>query len=333
MKKLVALLSVILLLAVSLTACTPKNETPAPSPAATGTVRVATIAGPTGIGMAHLMDAQEQGTAKNTYEFSTVASAPDQIIPLLSTDKVDIAALPTNVAANLYNKTNGKVTLLAVNTLGVLYMLENGNTIQSVEDLRGKTIYTSGQGANPEFVLNYVLRENGIDPTTDVTIKFVADNAELPALMKDGTATVAMVPQPVATTITSKNKNVRVALSMNDVWEAAAGSENKLMMGCVVVRTEFLKNNPGIVKTFLEEYQVSIKKANEDPHQTGRLCALNGIVGVAMIAEKAIPYCQITYIAGKDMKAQIQKYYTVLYEANPQSIGGKMPDDGFYYLG
>ncbi len=333
MKKLISLLCVVLLLALSLTACTPKTD-PNPQPSETATtVRVATIAGPTGIGMAHLMEAQSQKTAKNTYDFKEVASAPDQVVPLLTTGEVDIAALPTNVAANLYNKTNGKIQLLAVNTLGVLYLLENGNDIQSVEDLRGKTIYTSGQGANPEFVLNYVLEANGINPETDVTIEFVAENTELAALMANGTAKIAMVPQPVATTITNKNENIRTALSINDVWEAAAGSENKLMMGCVVVRTEFLKEHPEEVKTFLQEYEASINKAIADPRATGSLCALHGIGAVGAVIAKAIPYCNLTFVTGETMKTQINKYYSVLFEANPQSIGGAMPNDDFYYQG
>lgn len=334
MKKFVCLLCVALLLVLSLTACT--NE-PAPTPDDTTTVkakvRIATIAGPTGMGMAHLMENADAGTTKNEYEFASVATAPDQVFPKLTNSEVDIAALPTNVAANLYNKTNGKIKLLAINTLGVLYMLENGTQIQSVADLRGKTIYSTGQGANPEFILNYVLKENGIDPATDVTIKFVKENEELAALMANGTATVAMVPQPVATTITNKNKDVRIALSMNDAWEAVAGEENKLMMGCVVVRTEFLNENPEAVATFLSEYEDSIKKANADAKGTGRLCALHGIVGVAAVAQKAIPYCGLTFVSGETMKTQINKYYSVLFEANPQSIGGSMPDDGFYHLG
>lgn len=327
MKKIVALLSVLLLVVALTTAC----STVKPDNTAPVTVRVAAIQGPTGIGMVHLMEAAENKQSELTYEFST-HSAPDQVSPLLINKSADIAALPTNVAANLYSKTNGGVKILAVNTLGVLYMLENGNTIQTVEDLRGKTIYSTGQGANPEYILNYVLKENGIDPAADVTIKFVAENQELIPLIKNGEATVAMVPQPFVSTVTTQVPSARIALSMNDAWEAVAGAENKLMMGCVVVRTEFLENHPKEVKTFLKEYKASIEKTT-DVDATAQLCEEKGIIPKAAIAKKAIPYCELTFVSGQTMKEQISKYYSVLFEANPKSIGGALPDDAFYYVG
>ncbi len=322
MKKIISLCSALLLLITLLTACSGVNTTPK-------TVRIAAIQGPTGIGMVHLMDAAAENTTENTYEFS-VSSAPTEVGPKLTNGDVDIAALPTNMAVSLYNKTNGGVRLLAVNTLGVLYMLENGNTIQSVDDLKGKTIYTTGQGANPEYVLNYVLKENGINPATDVTIKFVSENTELATLMVSGDATIAMVPQPAVSTIITQNADIRIALSMNDQWEAVAGEENKLMMGCVAVRTEFLENHPKEVEAFLNEYKSSIEKTT-DVDATAALCEEYGIIPKAAIAKKAIPYCELTFVSGAEMKAQITKYYSVLFDANPTSIGGKLPDDTFYY--
>lgn len=324
MKKLISLCSLLLLLVAMLAGCSTVDTTPT-------TVRVAAIQGPTGIGMVHLMDAAADKETENTYDFS-VSSAPDAVGPKLTSGEVDIAAIPTNMAANLYNKTSGKVRLLAVNTLGVLYMLENGNEIQSAADLKGKTIYTSGQGANPEYILNYVLKQNNIDPATDVEIKFAADNTELATLMVSGTATIAMVPQPAVTTIMTQNADVRIALSMNDEWEAVAGEENKLMMGCVAVRTEFLEQHPKEVEAFLKEYEASIEKTG-DVDATAALCEEFGIVPKAAVAKKAIPYCQLTFVSGTEMKAQIAKYYSVLYEANPASIGGALPDDAFYYVG
>ncbi|MBR2338481.1 MAG: ABC transporter substrate-binding protein [Clostridia bacterium] len=325
MKKLISLLCAVLLLVAICSGCSATNST---TPI---TVRVAAIQGPTGIGMVHLMDAAANNSTAVTYDFS-VSSAPTEVGPKLTNGDIDIAALPTNMAATLYNKTSGNIRLLAVNTLGVLYMLENGNTIQSVADLRGKTIYTSGQGANPEYVLNYVLKQNGIDPTTDVTIKFVAENTELATLMLKGDATVAMVPQPVVSSITAQNGDIRIALSMNDAWEAVAGEENKLMMGCVAVRKEFLENHPKEVETFLSEYKTAIEKTS-DVDTTAALCEEYGIIPKAAIAKKAIPYCELTFVSGTTMKEQIAKYYSVLFESNPQSIGGKLPDEAFYYAG
>lgn len=325
MKKLIALLSTLLLLVTLATACnTVKTEEPL-------SVRIATIQGPTGIGMVHLMKAADNKETELNYAFSTY-STPDDARAQILNETADIAALPTNVAANLYTKTNGKIKLLAVNTLGVLYMLENGNTIQSIQDLKGKTIYSTGQGANPEYVLNYILKQNGLDPATDVTINFVSENTELATLMVSGQATIAMVPQPVVSTITTKNANVRIALSMNDEWEAVAGKENKLMMGCVAVRTDFLENHPKEVETFLKEYKSSIEKTS-DVDATAQLCEEKGIIPQAAIAKKAIPYCELTFVSGQTMKNQIAKYYSVLFEAKPQSIGGALPDDAFYYVG
>ncbi len=328
MKKLIALISIALLMLATLTACGGKKNT-------ASVMRVATIQGPTGIGMVHLMKDNTDKATAYAYEFQT-HSSPDAVVPLLMNKSVDIAALPTNVAANYYNKTanskNGSIKLLAVNTLGVLYMLENGNTINSVKDLKGKTIYSTGQGANPEYILNYILRGYGLNPETDVTIKFVAENTELASLMVSGEATVAMVPQPIVSSITTQKPDVRIALSINDEWEAIAGEENKLMMGCVVVREEFLEENPQLVKTFLKEYKAAIEKTT-DVETTAQLCEEYGIIAKAPIAKKAIPYCEITYVDGKTMKKQIAKYFNVLYESKPQSIGSMLPADEFYYGG
>ncbi len=325
MKRTLALL-VTLLLAVSLfTACSTVTD------ATPETVRIAAIQGPTGIGMVHLMDAAKNKQTENTYDF-TVQSNPTDVRPLLINGSIDIAALPTNMAAALYNATEGDVQLLAVNTLGVLYILENGTSVQSIEDLRGKTIYTSGQGANPEYVLNYVLKENGINPATDVKIEFVAENTELATLMINNTAAIAMVPQPVVSSITAQRADIRIALSMNDEWEKVAGENNKLMMGCVAVRKEFLETYPKTVETFLEDYSASIQKTS-DIDTTAALCEQFGIIPKAAIAKKAIPYCELTFVSGETMKAQIAQYYSVLFNANPKSIGGKLPDDAFYYVG
>ncbi len=290
-------------------------------------VRIQTIKGPTGIGMVHLMDAQEKGTAQNDYTF-TVASSPDEITAKILNDEVDIAAAPTNLAAVLYNRTEGNVTMLAVNTLGVLHILENGDTIQTAADLKGKTIYTTGQGANPEYVLRHILQKNGIDPDKDVTIEFVQENEELAALMDSGTATVAMVPEPTATTVLTKNASIRRALDMTAEWDKVA--DGQLMMGCVIVRNKFLKDHPDAVKTFLSEYEDSIQAAS-DIDATAALCETTGIIPKAAVAKQAIPGCNLTFVAGETMKTEINGYFSVLFEANPKSLGGELPDDAFYY--
>lgn len=324
MKKVLSLTLAVLLIVATAAGCSTE-------PAVKTTVNIGAIQGPTGIGMVHLMEADTAGTAANEYEF-TVSSVPSDIGNLLASGSLDIAAVPTNLAAALYQKTEGKVQLLAVNTLGVLYMLDNGNGIDSIDDLKGKTIYSTGEGANPEYILRYVLEKNGIDPDEDVTIEFLAENTELVAKMVSGDIKLAMVPEPNVSSITAQNQDVKVALSMNDAWEAVADENSKLMMGCVAVRKDFLDNNKEAVDAFLAEYKTSIESTS-DVEATATLCETYGIIPKAAIAKKAIPNCQLTFVSGADMKAQIAGYYQVLFDANPTAIGGKLPDDAFYYVG
>ncbi len=324
MKKVLSLTLAVLLLATMAVGCSKE-------PVEKTVVKVGAIQGPTGIGMVHLMEADKNATAANEYEF-TVSSVPQDIGTQLASGNLDIAAVPTNLAASLYQKTEGKVQLLAVNTLGVLYMLDNGNDIKSIDDLKGKTIYSTGEGANPEYILRYVLSKNGIDPDNDVTIEFLAENTELVAKMVKGDITLAMVPEPNVSAITAQNQAVKVALSMNTEWEAVAGADSKLMMGCVAVRKEFAENNKAAVDAFLTEYKASIEKTS-DVEATAALCESYGIIPKAPLAKKAIPNCQLTFVSGAEMKAQIAGYYQVLFDANPKAIGGKLPDDAFYYAG
>ncbi len=335
MKKTIALAMALLLAALCLFGGTPAAEGTDPQATTTApgktTVTVGTIQGPTGIGMVQLMEAAAQDTATNNYKF-TVGSTPQEIGTKLAQGEVNIAALPTNLAASLYNKTSGKVKLLAVNTLGVLYMLENGDSVQSVEDLRGKTIYSTGEGANPEYILKYVLEQNGLTVGEDVAIEFLEENTELATRMASGEIKLAMVPEPQVSSIMVNNADVRVPLSMNDAWDAVADENSKLMMGCVAVRAEFLEENKDAVDAFLTEYAASIA-ATQDVDTTATLCETYGIIPKAAIAKKAIPNCQITFVAGAEMKAQIAGYYDVLFDANPTSIGGTLPADDFYYVG
>ncbi len=334
MKKVLSLSLALLLILMMAVGCAekPVNE-PDDEPAAKAVVNVGMIKGPTGIGAVHLMAADENGTTANDYNF-TVGSAPDEIGTKLvsASGGLDIAAVPTNMAAALYQKSQGNIQLLAVNTLGVLYILENGESVTSIADLKGKTIYSTGQGANPEYILRYVLTKNGLDPDKDVTIVFEEQNDALNAKIISGQAAIAMVPEPNVSAVTAQNKDVRVALSMNTEWEKVADEGSKLMMGCVAVRKDFLENNKAAVDAFLTEYKASIEKT-ADVEATAALCETYGIIPKAAIAKKAIPNCQLTFVAGADMKQQIAGYYQVLFDSNPKAVGGKLPDDAFYYAG
>lgn len=289
---------------------------------------VACLKGPTGVGMAKLMEDSANGKTANNYTF-TVASAADEISGKFVKGEINIAAVPTNLAAKLNTKTEGKVTMLAVNTLGVLSILENGNTINTIADLKGKTIYSTGEGSNPEYILRYILKENNLDPDKDVTIQFVATNDELISALVGGKANVAMVPEPAATTVLTKKDTLRRAISMNDEWEKSGDSS--LMMGCLVALDSFVEANKAQVDKFLEEYKASVDYANNSTKDAATLCAKYEIVPAAPIAEKAIPHCNITFVSGSKMKNSIVGYFEVLKSYDPTSIGGALPDDSFYY--
>lgn len=296
-------------------------------------VRVTALKGPTAMGMVELMNEAESGAVNgNAYDF-TIASAVDEVSPKLVKGETDIAAVPANLAAVLYNNTEGQVEVLAVNTLGVLYIVESGDTVHSVEDLRGKTVYASGKGNTPEAALNYVLTQNGIDLSTDVTIEWKSEQAEcLSALMAEENA-IAMLPQPFVTTAQAQSENLRVALDLTEEWDALqADSEtpSTLVTGVVVARTAFAEEHPEVVSAFLDRYQESVDYVNSNVEEAAQLVGQYETV-TAEVAQKALPECNIVFIEGDEMKEKLSGYLSVLFEQNPQSVGGTLPDDAFYF--
>ena len=322
-----------LTLALSLTACgtqantEPEQPDDTPAPAE---VNLYVLSGPTGIGAMNLWAAADAGETQNTYHI-TMPGANDEVVAAISNGDADIAAVATNLAATLYNKTSGGVTVLAVNTLGVLSLLGNGQEIASIADLAGKTIYAPGQGANPEYILRYVLSGNGLDPDKDVTIQFVGEGSELLTVWQTDPEAVIMAPQPVATSILMQNENARTLFNMTDEWGRVSGGDSTLMMGCVIVRNEFLQENPGAVELFLQEYAASIEKAQSDVEGTAALCEQYGLIPKAALAKKAIPSCGLTFVTGAEMKSALSGYLQVMFDADPKSVGGAMPGDDFYY--
>ena len=277
--------------------------------------KIFAISGPTGVGMVHLME---------DYDI-TLSSAPEEVVGKVANNEADIAAVPTNVASSLYKKTSGNVSILCVNTLGVLYIMDKNGSVQSFADLEGKTIYTMGEGSNPQYTLEYLLEKNNVN----ATVKFAATNDELVALMAKGEAEIAMVPQPVATTAAAKT-GFKIALDVTAEWDKVS-EDSQLMMGCVIVRNEYLEANPKTVEQFLADYKASIEKVNDDVPAAAALCEQYKIIPAAAVAEKAIPKCNITYIEGAEMKAGLEGYLKVLFDANPKSIGGALPAEEFYY--
>lgn len=300
-------------------------------PAAELSANVGALKGPTAMGMVKLMDEQESNTALNF----TIAASADEITPKLVQGELDIAAVPANLASVLYNNTEGKIQVLAVNTLGVLYIVESGDTVNSVEDLRGKTIYSSGKGSTPEYALTYMLTQNGINPETDVTIEWKSEHSECVAALAAEENAIAMLPQPFVTTAQTKNENIRVALDLTEEWEKLSSNGDEkatLITGVVVARKEFVEQNPDTVNAFLAAYKDSVDYVTDDIDGAAALVGKYDIVPEA-VAKIALPKCNITFISGEEMKTALSGYLQTLFDQNPKAIGGTMPGDDFYYAG
>ncbi len=308
-----------------------KPEEPSKTPEEKPVIKVAALKGPTAFGMLDLMEKNENGSAQNQYEF-TLVGAPDEIVGKISTGEADVAAVPTNLASVLYNKTQGKVQLAALNTLGVLYVLEKGDTIQSVEDLRGKTIYATGQGSTPEYALNMILEKNNLVPGTDVTVVYKTEHSEIPPLMASGEASIALLPQPFVTSVLMQNQDIRVALDITEEWNKAVDGASELAMGAIIVRKEFAEQNKDALNAFLDEYKVSAETVvkPENLEHAGALAEQFDIMK-APVVQKAIPECNIVFIDGEKMKEITSGFLQVLFDANPKSVGGALPDEAFYY--
>ena len=344
MKKYLAIL-LALVMVLGLAACAKESAEPAADASAApveeteevlegADVNLAVLAGPTGIGAVGLMEANDAKETVNNYTF-TVASAPDEVVAGVANGSLDMAAVPTNLASTLYAKTQGGVQLVALNTYGVLYILEKGETVQSIADLKGKTVYATGQGSNPEYVLEYLLEQNGLTysldgSAADVQLQFMASE-ELTAGMVSGQYDLCMLPVPAVTAVTVQNPDVRVALDLTAEWDKL-GVDGKLTQGCIVVSKAFADEHPDAVKAFLKEYAASIDSVLADPAHAGELCEQYGIVAKAPIATKAIPSCNLCCVTGEDVRPAIEPFFQVMFDANPKSIGGAMPGDDFYFV-
>ncbi len=341
MRRLAATISTGLLVAV-LAACGASDPTPSASPSASAsetaavpvTVNIASLKGPTTMGLVGLMDAAAKGTAAEDYQV-TVHGTPDEIVPQIVQGNLDIALVPANLAAVLYNKTKGSdaaIQVAGINTLGVLYVVESGDTVHSIADLKGRTIYSTGKGASPEYVLNYLLTENGLTPGVDVTVEFKSEATEVTAALAAEAGAVGVLPQPYVTIVEAKNPAVRTALDLTEEW-AKVNSDSQLVTGVVVFRTAFATEHPDALAQFLADYAESTAFTNDNPDQAAPLIVDAGIVPSDAVAVAAIPFCNIVDITGAEMKATLGGYLTVLFGADPKSVGGSLPGDDFYYGG
>ena len=292
-------------------------------------VRIAGLKGPTTMGLVNLLDMERSGKASQHYDLQLYGAA-DEIVPKLIKGELDMAAIPANLAATLYQKTNGGIQVMAVNTLGVLYVVEKGDSVHSFADLKGRTILSTGKGTTPEYVLRYLLTKNGLDPDKDVKIEYYSEASEVTAQMaaskKDA---IAVLPQPYVTAAQLKDSSLRVVLDLTKEWNKVC--DTQLITGVTVVRTAYAEDHPEEVIAFLKDYQKSVEAANSDIDGTAALCEEVGVVAKAAIAKKALPKCNIVYRIGDEMKADVNAYLQVLYDASPAAVGGKLPDGNFYY--
>ena len=293
------------------------------------TVRLGGLKGPTSMGMVKLLDEAEKGNAENDYEFVMAGSA-DELTPRFLRGELDILAVPANLCSILYNKTGGQARFLAINTLGVIYVLEKGGeTVKTVEDLKGKTIFATGKGTTPEYALTFLLQSHGLDIQKDVNMEWKSEATETVAVLRAFKNAVAMIPQPYATVAQSQVEGLRVALDLTKEWEAL-DVDSAFVTAGFIVRDAFAKEHPEAVERFLRDAEASARFANEFPQETALLVEKYGIVKAA-VAEKALPYCNIVFIGGEEMKTAAQGYLGVLYEQNPASVGGALPGEDFYY--
>lgn len=313
MKKLTALILIACMAAALFAGCGTKATTPA---------NIGTLQGPTGMGMVTLM-----GDEFSSKYNITIESAPDAVVGKIINGELDIAAVPVNLAATLYNKTEGNIMMIAVNTLGVLYVLEDGETVNSMADLAGKKLYATGQGSTPEYMLSYLLEKNGL--TDSVTVEYKAEHSELATLMASGEVKLGMLPEPNVTATMAKNENLRVALDLTKEWKDAAGVEP--VQGCIVVRKDYFEQNQAAVRLFLKEYEAAVNYTKANQAETAALMEKYGIIGSAAIAEKAIDKCNIVCYRDEAMRTAAEAMLQVLFDANPKSVGGALPGDDFYY--
>lgn len=341
MKKYLSVILAITLLLLSLVGCADNSDsntvtTTAPGdkpPAAPIDVKIVALKGPSAMGLVKFMsDADSGSLTDNNYKFSIEGSA-DIITPKIVKGEIDIAAVPANLASVLYNKTNGDISVLAVNTLGVLYIVESGDSVKSVADLKGKTIYASGKGSTPEYALNYILSGNGIDPEKDVTIEWKSEHTEcLSALMANDNA-IALLPQPFVTTAQTKSDNINVVLDLTAEWDALQKDQtnkSSMITGVVIARREFVEQNPDVIVAFLDHYKASVEYVKTNNDAAAALVGKYDIVPEA-VAKEALPKCNITFVEGDEMKTMLSGYLSVLFDQNPTSVGGALPEDKFYF--
>ena len=308
-----------------------ETESTGTSAAAGYTLRIGSLKGPTSMGLVELMDQAAKGEAKGSYEF-TMVTAADELLGKIVSGDLDVALVPSNMASIIFNKTNHGVNVLNINTLGVLYVVSSDDSIKSIEDLKGKTVYLTGKGTTPDYALQYLLKANGMT-TDDVTLEYKSEPTEVAALLKEKPDAIGLLPQPFVTVAMAQNDTLKMVLDLTKEWDAVSGEDGgSLVTGVTICRGELFEEPADAIQTFMEEQKASAAFANENVAETAKLVAAAGIIEKAPVAEKAIPYCSITYIDGTDMKNRLYGYLSALYEMDPATVGGELPTKDFFYI-
>lgn len=308
-----------------------ETESTGTSAAAGYTLRIGSLKGPTSMGLVELMDQAAKGEAKGSYEF-TMVTAADELLGKIVSGDLDVALVPSNMASIIFNKTNHGVNVLNINTLGVLYVVSSDDSIKSIADLKGKTVYLTGKGTTPDYALQYLLKANGMT-TDDVTLEYKSEPTEVAALLKEKPDAIGLLPQPFVTVAMAQNDTLKMVLDLTKEWDAVSGEDGgSLVTGVTICRGELFEEHADAIQTFMEEQKASAAFANENVAETAKLVAAAGIIEKAPVAEKAIPYCSITYIDGTDMKNRLYGYLSALYEMDPATVGGELPTKDFFYI-
>jgi NitT/TauT family transport system substrate-binding protein len=330
MKKNLVVWFILMVFILSVAGCSSskKDSADKAAPAAVN-FKVAVLRGPTAVGMIKMMDTQPSMGDNVTAEY-VIEQTPDTLSAKLLTGEIDIATIPTNTAAKLYNK-GVAYQLAAMNTWGVMYVLTNGTAINSWSDLKGQQIDNSSQGSAADVVFRYLLNKNGIDPEKDVTIKYIASPVEQAQLAIAGKSKITVLPEPWVSTVLSQNKDMKLALDFQKEWTRLNGADIPFAQTCLVVKADFASKHPEIMTKFLQEYANSIDWVNNNPAQAGELLKKQDIGIPADVAATAIPRCNLRFMSAIDAKPSVEKYLQVLLDFSPDSIGGKLPDAQFYY--
>lgn len=325
MKKIITLMITILLAAFAFAGCGGEAGNDEAAGTVSEMVNVAVLNGPTGMGAVQLTDMEDKYNVE-TYE------APTDIAPKLISGEVDVAALPSNMAAVLYNKTEGNIVAVTPLALGVLYITGNDTDISDIADLQGKTIVSSGQGGTPEYALQKILDNAGLTMGENVQVEWLASHADVNQKLLTEPGTIAMVPEPFVSAATAQSENVKVHFDMNELWKEATGQE--FPMGVLVATKDFAESRSGDLEVLLSDLKASVDYVNEDSDEAAQLIVDKGFLGDAAIAKKAIPGCSLVCYTADDLQEgmeMLKVFNSTMFEVDPQAVGGKLPEDNLYY--